>query len=167
MPSMAQQKVECYSSHGGFWYGKYLVFDQNCNQRQQIKKVVNNEICATTAKWVRILAYAIQDNMPKIEDKHFVFKTSIAEIHMCLLIDNSCKAKLIDKFFVHTHGVITFKLKIKIKIELKNGKIMQWLHKACLVVMQPLWAIAILGCQTWCLYYGFRRQVAANIQPSH
>lgn len=71
--------------------------------------------------------------MLKIESKHFVFKTSIAGINIHLFIDNGSKTELIDESFARTHGISTFKLKKKIKLELSNGKVMQRLDKACLV----------------------------------
>ena len=66
-----------------------------------MKNCVNNKVYATVkTKQVRISACAIQDDVPKIEGKHLMFKASIAEIKTCLLSDNSSKAELIDKSFV-------------------------------------------------------------------
>ena len=53
----------------------------------------------------------MQDDVPKIEGRHLVFKASVAGMKTRLLIDNSSKAELIDEFFVRTQGVNTFKLK--------------------------------------------------------
>ena len=71
--------------------------------------------------------------MPKIESKHLVFKASIAGIKIRVLIDNGSEAKLIDKFFVRTQKINTFKLKKKIKLTLGNGKVVQELDSACLI----------------------------------
>ena len=38
----------------------------------------------------------------------------------CLLIDNGSKAELIDKFFMRTQKLSTFKPKKKIKLTLRN-----------------------------------------------
>lgn len=81
-------------------------------------------MCIIT-KHVKSFACAMKDNMSKIEGKHLVFKVSATEIKNCILIDNGSKAKLIDKFFVHTHGISTFRLNKKIKLELENNKVMQ------------------------------------------
>ena len=71
--------------------------------------------------------------MPKIEGKHLVFKASIAGIKTRLLIDNGSEAELIDKSFVRTQRVDTFRLKKKIKLTLGNGEVVQKLDTACLV----------------------------------
>lgn len=82
------------------------------------KKCVNGEACTTTTKQVRISACVVQDDMPKIKGKHLVFKASIAKIKTCLLIENGSEAKLIDKSFVHTQNIDTFKLTKRIKLKL-------------------------------------------------
>ena len=71
--------------------------------------------------------------MPKIEGKHFVFKASVARMKTRLLIHNGSKAELIDKFFVRTQRIDTFKLKKQIKLTLGNGDVIQKLDNACLV----------------------------------
>ena len=71
--------------------------------------------------------------MPKIEGKHLVFKASIAGMKTRLLIDNGSEAELIDKSFVRTQRVDTFRLKKKIKLTLGNGEVVQKLDTACLV----------------------------------
>ena len=71
--------------------------------------------------------------MPKIEGKHLVFKASIAGIKTRLLIDNGSEAKLINKSFVRTQKISTFKLRKKIKLTLGNGKVVQKLDNACLI----------------------------------
>ena len=58
--------------------------------------------------------------MPKIESKHLIFKTNVAGIKTCLLVDNGSKVELIDKFFVRTSKISTFKLKTQIRFELGN-----------------------------------------------
>ena len=74
--------------------------------------------------------------MPKIAGKHFIFKANIVEIRSCLLIDNGNEVELIDKFFVHTNKIGTFKLKTQIRLELNNKEVVKWLDKACLVDIQ-------------------------------
>lgn len=64
-------------------------------------------------KHVKIFACAVQNNISKVKEKHLVFKAKIARIKIYILIDNNSKTKLIDKFFVHLHGISTFKLKKK------------------------------------------------------
>ena len=71
--------------------------------------------------------------MTKVEDKHLVFKTSIAGIHTRLLIDNSSKAELIDEFFARSNKISTFQLEKPIQLTLRNGKVVQCLIKECLV----------------------------------
>ena len=71
--------------------------------------------------------------MSKIEGKHLVFKASIAGMKTRLLIDNDNEAELIEKSFVRTQGVDTFRLKKKIKLTLRNGEVIQKLNTACLV----------------------------------
>ena len=67
--------------------------------------------------------------MPKIEGKHLVFKASIAGIKTRLLIDNGSEAKLIDKSFVRTQKIDTFKLAKRIKLTLGNGEVVQRLEQ--------------------------------------
>ena len=71
--------------------------------------MVNNKIC--TIKKIRVSTYATQDDVLKIKGKHFVFKASIAAMKTRLLIDNGSKTKLIDKSFVYTQKLSSFKLK--------------------------------------------------------
>ena len=71
--------------------------------------------------------------MPKIEGKHLVFKASVAGMKTRLLIDNGSEAELIDKSFVRTQRINTFKLKKKIKLTLGNREVVQKLDSACLV----------------------------------
>ena len=75
----------------------------------------------------------IQINVAKIKGKHLVFKTSIAGIHTCLLIDNGSKAKLIDESFACSNKISTFQLEKSIQLTLGNGKVVQRLTKECLV----------------------------------
>ena len=115
--------------------------DQNQNQRwkkpnsysklqtKTFKKDINKKV----GKTVRILTYAMKNNMPKIKNKHLIFKTSIAEVKTCLLIDNRSKAKLIDDFFMHTNKILSFKLKEPINLMLGNGKIVQRFIKKAFV----------------------------------
>lgn len=46
------------------------------------------------------------------------------------------EAKLINEFFVRIQKISTFKQKNKIKPELKNSHVMQWLDKKCLIDIQ-------------------------------
>ena len=87
----------------------------------------------STTKRVRISACAIQDDVPKIEGKHLVFKASIAGMKTQLLIDNSTEAKLIDESFVRTQRINIFKLRKKMKHTLGNGEVVQKLDSACLI----------------------------------
>lgn len=75
----------------------------------------------------------MQNDVSKIKSKHFVFKASVGGIKTRLLIDNSSEAELIDKFFVYVQKISTFKLRKKIKLELGNSKVIQWLDRVCLV----------------------------------
>ena len=90
--------------------------------------------CAT--KCVQISACIVQNSVPKIEGKDFIFKASIAGIKTCLLVDNGSKAKLIDQSFVRINKISTFKLKQQIKLELENEDTVEWLDKACLIDMK-------------------------------
>ena len=73
-----------------------------------------------TKKWVGISMCAIQNNVTKIKGKYLVFKTSIAGIHTCLLINNGSEAKLINKFFVCLNKTSTFQLEKLIQLMLDN-----------------------------------------------
>ena len=73
-------------------------------------------------KQIRISTCAIQNNMPKVEGKHLIFKTSIARMKTHLLIDNSSEAKLIKESFVHTNKLLIFKLEKYINLTLGNSK---------------------------------------------
>ena len=119
------------------WSQKKHSLDQNCDQRQQqTKNCVDNEVCATVkTKRVKVSTCAIQDDVPKIEGKHLVFKASIAGIKTRLLIDNGNKTKLINESFVRTQKISTFKLRKKIKLTLGNRKVVQKLDSACLIDM--------------------------------
>ena len=61
--------------------------------------------------------------MPKVKDKHLIFKASIIGIKTHLLVDNSSEAKLINKFFVCTNKLSTLKLEKYINLILRNDKI--------------------------------------------
>ena len=87
----------------------------------------------TTEKRVKISTCAIQNDVAKVEGKNHVFKTSIAGIHTCLLIDNGSKAKLIDESFVRSNKISTFQLEKPIQLTLGNGKVVQHLTKECLM----------------------------------
>ena len=87
----------------------------------------------TTEKRVRISTCAIQNNVAKVEGKHLVFKSSIAGIHTCLLIDNSNKAELIEKSFACSDKISTVQLEKPIQLTLGNGEVVQHLTKECLV----------------------------------
>ena len=50
-----------------------------------------------------------------------------------MLIDNGSKAELMDKSFVRTQKISTFKLKKKIKLTLGNREVVQKLDSACLI----------------------------------
>ena len=87
-------------------------------------------------KRVQISACIIRNSVPKVKGKHFIFKANVAGIKTRLLIDNSSKTKLIDQFFVRANKISTFKLKQKIKLELKNGEMVEWLDRTCLIELK-------------------------------
>ena len=76
----------------------------------------------TTKKMFRVSTYAIRNNVPKIKGKHLVFKSSINGMKTRLLVDNGSETKLIDKSFVRTNKISTFKLKKAIKLTLGNSE---------------------------------------------
>ena len=76
---------------------------------------------------------AIRNDVPKIEGKHLVFKSSINRIKTRLLVDNGSETELIDESFVRTNKISTFKLKKAIKLTLGNGEVVQTLTRGCLV----------------------------------
>ena len=92
-----------------------------------------NETVDTTRKTVKVSTCAICDNVPKIESKHLVFKSSINGMETCLLVDNDNETKLIDKFFVRMNKISTLELKKAIKLTLGNGEVVQTLTRGCLV----------------------------------
>ena len=112
--------------------GKRVVLGKNRHQGSCTKDVVVGK-ADTTKKRIRISTCAIQNNVAKVKSKHLVFKTSIAGIYTCLLIDNSSEAKLIDKSFAHSNKISTFQLEKPIQLTLGNGKVVQRLTKGCLV----------------------------------
>ena len=57
------------------------------------------------------MSATIQNDVAKVKGKHLVFKTSIARIHIRLLIDNGSEAELIDKIFANLNKINTFQLK--------------------------------------------------------
>lgn len=61
-----------------------------------------DELCIFT-KCVQIFACAVQNDVPKIENKHLAFKASVAKMKTHVFIDNDSKAKLNNKFFVRKH----------------------------------------------------------------
>ena len=71
-----------------------------------------------------------------MEGKHLIFKANVAGIKTCLLVDNSSEAKLIDQSFVRTNKISIFKLKQRIKLELKNREVVEWLDRACLIELE-------------------------------
>ena len=72
---------------------------------------------------IKISTCAVKNNMPKIEDKHLVYKTSIAGVKTRLLVDNRNKTELIDKLFVCANKIPSFKLENSINLILGNSKI--------------------------------------------
>ena len=63
--------------------------------------------------------------MAKVEGKHLIFKTSIAEIHTRLLIDNGNETELIDKSFARSNKISTFQLEKPIQLTLANNEVVQ------------------------------------------
>ena len=82
---------------------------------------------------IRVSTSAVKNNLSKIEDKHLIFKTSIAGMKTCLLIDNKSDIKLIDKFFVYTNKILSFKLNKSINSTFENGKVVLQLIKKIFV----------------------------------
>ena len=111
--------------------GKKVVSDQNCDQGRVEKDV--DGIVNTINKTVKVFMCAIGNDVPKIKGKHLVFKSNINGIKTYLLVDNSSETKLIDRFFVRTNKISTFKLKKAIKLTLGNGEVVQTLIRGCLV----------------------------------
>ena len=89
--------------------GKRVVSGKNCYQGLCTKDIIDKAV-GTTERQVRISTCAMQNNVAKVKGKYLVFKSSIAGIYTCLLIDNSNEAKLIDKSFVCTNKISTFQL---------------------------------------------------------
>ena len=114
---------------------KRVVPDKKSNQGHRMKDVVIVDKANTIEKRVRISMCAIQNDLAKVKGKHLVFKSNIAGIHTCILINNSSKAKLIDKSFAHLNKISTFQLKKPIQLMLGNSKVVQHLTKGCLVDM--------------------------------
>ena len=112
--------------------GKRVVPGKNCHQGLCTKNVLDKAI-STTKKGIRISTCAIQNNVVKIEGKYLVFKSSIAEIHICLLIDNGSEAELINKSFACSNKISTFQLEKPIQLTIGNSKVVQHLIKRCLV----------------------------------
>ena len=75
----------------------------------------------------------MRNNVSKVKNKHLIFKTSIEGVKPCLLVDNESKVEFIDKFFVHTNKIPSFKLEKAINFIFKNDKIVQKLTKKALV----------------------------------
>ena len=71
----------------------------------------------------------MRNNLPKVKNKHLIFKTSITRVKTYLLVDNRNKTELIDKFFVHANKILLFKLQEFINLILRNRKIVQKLIK--------------------------------------
>ena len=65
----------------------------------------------------------MRHNVSKVNGEHLIFKTSIAGVKTCLLIDNRSEVELIDEFFVSANKIPFFKLKKPINFILKNSKI--------------------------------------------
>ena len=75
----------------------------------------------------------MRNNVLKINGKHLIFKTSIAGVKTCLLVDNRSEAKLINKSFVRANKILSFKLEKPINLTFENGKVVQKLTKRDLV----------------------------------
>ena len=65
--------------------------------------------------------------MLKLKSKHLIFEASVARIKTYLLVDNGSKVELINESFVHTNKINTFKLKQRIRLELENREMVEWL----------------------------------------
>ena len=75
----------------------------------------------------------MKNNIPKVDGKHLIFKTSIAKVKTRLLVDNENEAEFIDEFFMRANKIPSFKLKKLINLILRNRKVVQKLTKGALV----------------------------------
>ena len=75
----------------------------------------------------------MRNNVPKVNGKYLIFKTSIARVKNFLLIDNRSEAELIDESFMRANKIPSFKLEKSINFILKNGRVVQKLTKEALV----------------------------------
>lgn len=75
----------------------------------------------------------MQNDMLKVKSKNLIFKNNITGMKTCLLVNNNSKVKFIDKFFLHTNKISTFKLEKLIKLVFGNGKMIQKLIKEIFV----------------------------------
>ena len=71
--------------------------------------------------------------MLKVEGKHLIFKASIVEVKIYLLIDNESEIKLIDKFLVYTNKISFFRLKKLLYLHIKTVKLSSNLLKRYLL----------------------------------
>ena len=87
---------------------------------------------------VKVSTCAVRNNMPKVEGKYLIFKTSIAGVKIYLLIDNRSKIELIDEFFIYANKIPFFKLEKPINFTLGNKKTVQKLIKKPLINVEQL-----------------------------
>ena len=94
-------------------------------QTKRFKKDIYKEI----SRIVRVSICIVRINMPRVKDQHLIFKTRIAGMKIHLLVDNENKIKLIDKCFVHTNKIPSFKLEVLITFIPKNSKVVPKTHQ--------------------------------------
>ena len=58
----------------------------------------------------------MRNNILKVENKYLIFKTSIAGVKTCLLIDNGSEAEFIDEIFMHINKILFFEPKKPINL---------------------------------------------------
>ena len=71
---------------------------------------------------VRVSTCVMRKNMLKVKSEYLIFKTSIAVMKICLLINNRNKAKFINKSFVHANMIPSFEFEKPINLVLRNCK---------------------------------------------
>ena len=98
-------------------------------QTKVFKKNINREI----GKIVRVIICAMRNNMLKIKSKYLIFKTSIAGVKTCLLIDNRSEAEFMDEFFVCANKTLTFELENLFDFIFRNSKIVEQSTKEILI----------------------------------
>ena len=114
-----------------------------------------------------VLTCTVRNNVSKVNGKHLIFKTSIAGVKTCLLIDNRSETELIDKSFMHVDKITSFKLKKLINLILGNGKVVQNLTKKALIdiiIGDHMEQLVCYLAKFRCVHNHSRRRVVADAQ---